>query len=95
MTKPVAKDAIVATIPATSAAPVGDERNGGLCDPGWFRTLKVHVHHSDLLPAGHECDCNIRRDRTLPGSTFERVNRKAPTHCQSYLLVPSSFPIDP
>src|SRR3989442_4247476 len=36
MTKPVAKAAIAATIPVMRAAPVGDERNGGLGEPGWF-----------------------------------------------------------
>ena len=36
MTKPVAKATTPATIPAMRAAPVGDEKNGGLCEPGWF-----------------------------------------------------------
>ena len=41
MTKPVAKAAVPATMPAMSAAPVDDERNGGLCDPGWFAAETV------------------------------------------------------
>ena len=32
----MANAAIAATIPAMRAAPVGDERNGGLCEPGWL-----------------------------------------------------------
>jgi hypothetical protein len=36
MTKPVAKATIPATIPAMRAAPVGDERNAVLAEPGWF-----------------------------------------------------------
>ncbi len=36
MTKPMEKAAIPATIPAIRAAPVGDERKGGFCEPGWF-----------------------------------------------------------
>jgi hypothetical protein len=39
MTKPVAKAASPATIPAMRAAPVGDERNGGLCELGFVAEM--------------------------------------------------------